>query len=74
MLPECLWRIEVTLDLQHASMYLKPDPEFRPQPYEFVTVGIQFFKADDGAFSVAAVWKHSPAEGAGVVVGDRILR
>jgi predicted aspartyl protease len=70
---DILERFEVTLDLQHASMYLKPDPGFRPEPYEFVTVGIQFFKADDGAFSVAAVWKHSPAEGAGVVVGDRIL-
>lgn len=70
---DILERFEVTLDLQHATMYLKPDPEYRPQPYEFVTVGIQFFKADDGAFSVAAVWKHSPAEGAGVVVGDRIL-
>jgi hypothetical protein len=70
---DLLERFEVTLDLQHAFMYLKPDPEFRPDPYEFVTVGIQFYKAGDDAFSVAAVWKHSPAEEAGVVVGDRIL-
>ena len=54
-------------------MYLKPDPAFRPDPYEFVTVGIQFFKVDTSAFSVAALWKRFPAEAAGVVVGDRIL-
>jgi C-terminal processing protease CtpA/Prc len=41
--------------------------------YEFVTVGIQFFKSDSEAFSVAAVWKDSPAEAAGVLVGDHIL-
>jgi predicted aspartyl protease len=70
---DILARWEVTLDLHHAFIYLKPDPAFRPNPYEFVTVGIQFFKAEDGAFSVAAVWKPSPAESAGVVAGDRIL-
>ena len=70
---DILERFEVTLDLQHASMYLKPDPEFQPDPYEFATVGIQFYKADADSFSVVAVWKHSPAEAAGVVVGDRIV-
>jgi C-terminal processing protease CtpA/Prc len=70
---DILERFEVTLDLQHASMYLKPDAGFRPDPYEFVTVGIQFFKADADAFSVVAVWKPSPADAAGVLVGDRIL-
>jgi hypothetical protein len=38
--------------------------------YEFVTLGIQFFKLDPEAFSVAAVWKDSPSEAAGVLVGD----
>jgi hypothetical protein len=70
---DILERFEVTLDLQHASMYLKPDADFRPDPYEFLTVGIQFFKVDSDAFSVVAVWRHSPAEAAGVLVGDRIL-
>jgi predicted aspartyl protease len=70
---DILGRFDVTLDLGHASMFLKPDPGFRPDPFEFVTVGVQFNKADDGAFSVAAVWTHSPAEEAGVMVGDRIL-
>jgi membrane-associated protease RseP (regulator of RpoE activity) len=70
---DILERFDVTLDLQHASMYLKPAVGFRPDPYEFVTIGIQFLKASAEAFSVVAVWKHSPAEAAGVVVGDRIV-
>jgi C-terminal processing protease CtpA/Prc len=70
---DVLERFEVTLDLQQASMYLKPDLTFRQDPFEFVTVGFQFFKTDGGVFSVAAVWKPSPAETAGLAVGDRIL-
>jgi predicted aspartyl protease len=70
---DILEHFEVILDLQHSSMYLKPDAEFRPDPYEFVTVGIQFFKPNANEFSVAAVWKDSPAKATGVVVGDRIL-
>jgi predicted aspartyl protease len=70
---DILERFEVTLDLEHSSMYLKRDARFRPDPYEFVTVGIQFFKAGADAFSVEAVWKPSPAQAAGVLVGDRIL-
>jgi hypothetical protein len=70
---DILERFEVILDLRHAAMYLKPDAGFRPDPYEFVTVGIQFYKADANAFSVVAVWRDSPAEAAGVLIGDRIL-
>jgi predicted aspartyl protease len=70
---DVLERFEVTLDLEHASMYLKRDPRFRPDPYEFVTVGIQFLRSGRDAFSVEAVWKPSPARAAGVLVGDRIL-
>jgi len=70
---DILNRFEVTLDLQHDSMYLKPERTFQPDAYEFVTIGIQFFKSNADAFSVVAVWKHSPAEEAGVVIGDRIV-
>lgn len=63
----------MTFDLRSDSIYLKPDAEFRLDPYEFTTIGIQFFKADADAFSVVALWKHSPAEAAGVLAGDRIL-
>jgi Aspartyl protease/PDZ domain len=70
---DILERFEVTLDLQHAVMYLNPDSNFRMNPYEFATVGIQFLKTSLNAFSVVAVWKNSPAEATGVIVGDRIL-
>jgi hypothetical protein len=70
---DALRGFDVTLDLEHASIYLTPDEAFRPDLFEFVTVGIQFFKSDPDAFSVAAVWKDSPAEAAGVLVGDQIL-
>jgi hypothetical protein len=70
---DILERFEVMLDLERSSVYLKRDARFRPDPYEFVTVGIQFLKAGADAFSVVAVWKPSPAQAAGVLVGDRIL-
>jgi hypothetical protein len=41
---DILERFEVTLDLQHAFMYLKPDAGFRRTHMKFVTVGIQFSK------------------------------
>jgi predicted aspartyl protease len=69
---DILEHFELTLDLKHSTMYLKPDAAFRADPYEFVTIGIQFFKSGD-AFSVIAVWRGSPAEAEGVVVGDRII-
>jgi hypothetical protein len=68
---DILEHFEVTLDLAHSVMYLKRDAAFREDPYEFVTIGIQFFKSGD-VFSVIAVWKGSPAEAEGVRVGDRI--
>jgi predicted aspartyl protease len=69
---DILEHFELTLDLEHSVMYLKRDAAFRADPYEFVTIGIQFFKSGD-VFSVIAVWKGSPAEVEGVVVGDRII-
>jgi|ERR1700722_11109484 predicted aspartyl protease len=69
---DILEHFELTLDLKQSTMYLKPDAAFRADPYEFVTIGIQFFKSGD-AFSVIAVWRGSPAEAEGVVVGDRII-
>jgi predicted aspartyl protease len=70
---DVLGHFEVTLDLGHSLLYLKPDPTYRSDPYALVTIGIQFFKAKMGGFSVAAVWKHSPAEEAGIKVGDQII-
>jgi predicted aspartyl protease len=69
---DILEHFELTLDLEHSVMYLKRDAAFHADPYEFVTIGIQFFKSGD-VFSVIALWKGSPAEAAGIVVGDRII-
>ena len=67
------WRqFEVTFDLSHALLYLKPDTGFRPDPYKYVTLGIQFAKDTSGAFTVVSVWKNSPAAEAGIEPGDRI--
>jgi hypothetical protein len=70
---DVLERFRVTLDLRRSAMYLEPDPAYRSDPYEFTTIGIQFYRAETGAFSVAAVWTGAPAEEAGVAVGDQII-
>ncbi len=67
-----LREFEVTFDLSHALLYLKPDTGFRPDPYKYVTIGIQFAKDTSGAFTVVSVWKNSPAAEAGIEPGDRI--
>ncbi len=69
---DILERFDVTLDLERNLIYLRPDARFQTDANEFVSVGIQFAKAEDGVFSVASVWKPSPAEEAGVEAGDRI--
>ena len=67
-----LSQFEVTFDLRHALLYLKPDARFRPDPYKYVTIGIQFAKDTSGSFTVVSVWKNSPAAEAGIEPGDRI--
>ncbi len=70
---DVLEHFQVTLDLAHAMLYLKPNLAYRVEPFKFETIGIQFFKDKSGAFIVAAVWRHSPAEESGITVGDRIV-
>ncbi len=65
-------QFEVTFDLSHALLYLRPDTGFRPDPYKYVTIGIQFAKKTSGAFTVVSVWKDSPAAEAKIEAGDRI--
>ena len=67
------WRqFEVTFDLNRGLLYLKLDSGFEPDPYKYVTIGIQFAKAPSGVFTVMSVWKNSPAAEAGIEPGDRI--
>ena len=52
---DVLRQFEVTFDLGHALLYLKPDTGFRPDPYKYVTIEIQFAKDTSGAFTVVSV-------------------
>jgi Aspartyl protease/PDZ domain len=69
---DVLRHFEVAFDLKHHTLYLKKDPHFRSDPYRYVTVGIQFARNDQGTYSVMSVWKNSPADEAGIRLGDRI--
>lgn len=67
------WRqFEVTFDPSRGMLYLKLDPGFEPDPYKYVTIGVQFAKAPSGVFTVMSVWKNSPAAEAGIEPGDHI--
>lgn len=69
---DLLRQFEVTFDLSHGWLYLKPDTGYRSDPYKYMTIGIQFVKDTSGAFTVVSVWKNSPASEAGIKPGDRI--
>jgi len=69
---EFLRQFEVTFDLKHDEMFLKKDPRWKPDPYRYVTVGIQFARNDQGTYTVMSVWKNSPADQAEIRLGDRI--
>jgi len=68
-----LRQFEVTFDLSHSLLFLKPDPAFHSDPYKYVTIGIQIAKDALGVFTVISVWENSPAAEAGMVPGDRII-
>lgn len=69
---DVLRRFVVTLDLSHQRLWLVPDPDYKPDPFEFTSVGIQFARRGK-AFYVASVWEGSPAARAGISRGDQIL-
>jgi len=69
---EFLRQFKVTFDLKHDEIFLKKDPRSKPDPYRYVTVGIQFARNDQGTYTVMSVWKNSPADQAGIRLGDRI--
>ena len=69
---EFLRQFEVTFDLKHDEIFLKKDSRSKPDPYRYVTVGIQFARNDQGTYTVMSVWKNSPADQAGIRLGDRI--
>lgn len=69
---EFLRQFEVTFDLKHDEIFLKKDPRSKPDPYRYTTVGIQFARNDQNTYTVMSVWRNSPADQAGIRLGDRI--
>jgi C-terminal processing protease CtpA/Prc len=67
-----LRQFDATFDLKHDEIFLKKDPRWKPDPYRYVTLGIQFAQNDRGTYTVMSVWKNSPADQAGIRIGDRI--
>jgi len=64
---------EMIFDLQHDRILLRRDPLYHSDPYRYVTIGIQLGKDQDGSYRVTSVWNHSPAQDAGLRVGDLIV-
>jgi membrane-associated protease RseP (regulator of RpoE activity) len=69
---EFLRQFEVTFDLKHDKIFLKKDPRLKADRYRYVTIGVQFARNDQGTYSVMSVWKNSPADQAGIRLGDRM--
>ena len=69
---DALRRFEVIFDLERQRIFLRKNPHFQPDPYRYVTVGLQFAKTED-AYAVMSVWTNSPAAAAGIREADRIL-
>jgi C-terminal processing protease CtpA/Prc len=67
-----LHQFDVTFDLRHNRIFLKRDAQFKPDPYRYVTVGIQFAPNSQKTYCVMSVWKDSSADDAGIRLGDRI--
>ena len=69
---DLLRSFEITFDLKHDQLFLKKERQFQLDPYRYVTIGIQFARNKQGTYSVMSVWKNSPADQAGIRVGDAV--
>ena len=69
---EILREFEITFDLKHGRIFLERDSHFKPDPYRYTTIGIQFAQNTRGEYSVMSVWKNSPADEAGIMIDDKI--
>jgi len=63
----------LTIDLRHNQLFLRPDPQYHPDPLRYTTIGIQV-QTQGTTFLVASVWEESPASKAGIRAGDEILK
>ena len=41
---DLLQQFEITFDLRNSTVYFRPDADYRPDPYRYVTIGIQIGK------------------------------
>ena len=69
---DLLSEFEITFDLKHNRIFFQKDVHFRADPFRYTTIGIQFARNNKNEYSVMSVWKNSPADKAGVVIGDQI--
>ncbi len=69
---DILRQFEITFDLKHDRVFLQRDENYQPDPYRYVTIGIQIAKDARNGIQVMSVWKDSPAAEAGVRPGDRL--
>ena len=69
---DILRQFEITFDLKHDKVFLQRDENYQPDPYRYVTIGIQIAKDPRNGMQVMSVWKDSPAAEAGVRPGDRL--
>jgi len=68
-----LRRFRIAIDYPHGVLWLDPNPRFRDdRPYEHSHAGLQLDR-EAGTVRVAAVAEPSPAERAGIHVGDEIV-
>lgn len=63
----------LTVDLPNERLYLRPDPNYHPDPLRYTAVGIQVQRRGT-AFFVASVWEGSPASEADIRLGDEIFK
>jgi len=54
---EILREFKITFDLKHDRIFLERDSHFKPDPYRYTTIGIQFARNSRGEYSVMSVWK-----------------
>jgi hypothetical protein len=69
---DVLREFEITFDLKHDRIFLQKDARFTPDAYRYTTIGVQFARNDQGDYSIMSVWKNSPADEAGLTIGDQI--
>ena len=67
-----LWRFRVAIDYPHRVLWLDPIPNWKnPRPFEYCHVGLQLERRDR-ALRVVGIVAGSPAELAGIRLGDDV--